>query len=197
MRHYRKAIDHVKQAIRANHSIYIYYISLSRFYSSLHDESTAMAVLDSALNYDRSLSDIWLAKGDIHKLSERYEDALKNYEIASAYDSKNWKGYYKQGVVLYYLGRLDEALSMLEKAFSFGPNQSGINHFLGLVFLSKENSQSALSFLTEASKLNPDDANIWFHLGQAQSHLSEIGKSRVSFEKSLEIRFPASRKREI
>ncbi|PCI97039.1 MAG: hypothetical protein COB15_08730, partial [Flavobacteriales bacterium] len=139
------------------------------------------------LSIDRSLSEIWLAKGNIHKSSERYEEALKDYKIASAYDSQNWKGLYKQGVVLFYLGRLDEALSKLETALSFDSDQSGINHFLGLVFLAKENSQAALSFLTEASHQNPDNSDIWFHLGQAQSHINETEKSRISFERSLEI----------
>ena len=177
MRHYGEAIDHVQQAIRANHSIYIYYLSLSRFFSSLHDETTALAVLDSAHQYDRSIPEIWIAKGDIHKSGERFEDALKAYQISSSYDSKNWKGYYKQGVVQYYLGRLNEALSSLELAHEIDSTQSEINHFLGLVHLKQEKVQMANFYLVKASMADGSNADILFHLGQSYSYLKKIQKA--------------------
>ena len=187
MRHYSEAIDHVQQAIRANHSIYIYYLSLSRFFSNLHDETTALAVLDSAHQYDRSIPEIWIAKGDIHKSGERFEDALKAYQISSSYDSKNWKGYYKQGVVQYYLGRLNEALSSLELAHEIDSTQSEINHFLGLVHLKQEKVQMANFYLVKASMADGSNADILFHLGQSYSYIKKIQKAKLNFERSLEI----------
>ncbi len=122
-----------------------------------------MAVLDSALNYDRSLDAVWIAKGDIHKTAEQYEDVLNNYKIASSYNLDDWKGYYKQGVVLYYLGRLDSAQSVLEVAAEKNPHQSGINHFLGLVHLEKNNPIDAqLSFSTAVIKYNCASIGLFF-----------------------------------
>ena len=187
MRNFGPAIDHIKQAIQRNHAVYVYYLSLSQIYASLHNETMAMAVLDSALNYDRSLAAIWIAKGDIHKISERYEKALQNYEIASSYSLEDWKGYYKQGVVLYYLGRLDSAQYVLEVALEKEPYQSGINHFLGLVHLGRNNPAIAKSYLTIASKKDSSNSDIYFHLGQSQNHLKQFDQARISLENSIHI----------
>ena len=187
MRNYGPALDHAKQAIRRNHAIYTYYLSLSRIYASLHNEIMAMAVLDSALNYDRSLAAVWIAKGDIHKTAERYEDALNDYKIASSYNLDDWKGYYKQGVVLYYLGRLDSAQSVLEAAAEKHPHQSGIHHFLGLVHLGKNDLAEAQLYLTIASEKDSVNGDIWFHLGQAYKHLKQFEQARASLENAIGI----------
>ena len=187
MRNYKQAIQHGRLAIHGNHSVYIYYISLSRFFISLHDEENAMAILDSAHQYDRSIPEVWIAKGDIHKSSERYEDALRSYKIASSYDSKNWKGYYKQGVVQYYLGQLNEAHTILELANEMDSTQSSIHHFLGLVYLGRENAKKANTYLLKASQIDSFNANILFHLGQSFSHLNNHENAKLNFVKSLNI----------
>jgi len=187
MRNYGPAINHIKQAIQRNHAVYIYYISLSRIYASLHNEAMAMAVLDSALNYDRSLAAIWIAKGDIHKTAERYEVALQDYKIASSYRLEDWKGYYKQGVVLYYLGRLDDAKSILETASEKQSHQSGINHFLGLVHLGKNNPAKAKLYLTKAIEKDSSNSDIYFHLGQSHRHLKQFEQARISLENAVRI----------
>ena len=187
MRNYGPALDHVKKAIRRNHAIYTYYLSLSRIYTNLHNDVMAMAVLDSALNYDRSLDAVWIAKGDIHKTAEQYEDALNNYKIASSYNLDDWKGYYKQGVVLYYLGRLDSAQSVLEVAAEKNPHESGINHFLGLVHLEKNNPIDAQLYLITAVEKDSVNGDIWFHLGQAYKHLKQFEQARASLENAIGI----------
>ena len=146
-----------------------------------------MAVLDSALNYDRSLEAVWIAKGDIHKTAEQYEDALNDYKIASSYNLDDWKGYYKQGVVLYYLGRLDSAQFVLEVAAEKHPHQSEINHFLGLVHLGKNDPAEAQLYLTIASEKDSVSGDIWFHLGQAYKHLKQLKEARASLENAVGI----------
>ena len=187
MRNYGPAITHIKQAIQRNHAVYVYYLSLSRIYTSLHNEAMAMAVLDSALNYDRSLAVVWIAKGDIHKIAERYEVALQNYEIASSYSLEDWKGYYKQGVVLYYLGRLDDAQSALEVATEKQPHQSGINHFLGLVYLGKNNPTIAKLYFSKASEIDSSTSDIYFHLGQSHRHLKQFEQARIALGNAVRI----------
>ena len=186
MRNYGPAINHIKQAIQRNHAVYVYYLSLSRIYASLHNEAMAMAVLDSALNYDRSLATVWIAKGDIHKTAERNEAALQDYKIASSYSLEDWKGYYKQGVVLYYLGRLDSAQSMLETAENYS-DQSGINHFLGLVHLGRNNPAVAKLYLIKSSEKDTSNSDIYFHLGQSHRHLKQFEQARISLENALRI----------
>jgi len=146
-----------------------------------------MAVLDSALHYDRSLAAVWIAKGDIHKTAERYEAALQDYKIASSYSLEDWKGYYKQGVVLYYLGRLDDAKSVLETASEKQSHQSGINHFLGLVHLGKNNPAKAKLYLTKASEKDSSNSDIYFHLGQSHRHLKQFEQARISLENAVRI----------
>ena len=187
MQNYRPAIHHINQAIRIVRTNQFYYLSLSRIYSELQDASIAMAILDTALQYNRTLPEIWLAKGDLNKSSELYEDALSDYKIATSYDRDNWKGYYKQGVVLYYLGRLGEAQSMLEKAHVINSDNGSINHFMGLVFLAKEDAKSAKLFFQDASEKDPVNGDIWFHLGQAYKHLKQFEQARASLENAIGI----------
>jgi tetratricopeptide (TPR) repeat protein len=182
MRQYSLAIHHVKQAIRGVHTNPFYYLTLSKIHAGLQDVSTALAILDSALSFNRKIPEIWFAKGDLHKSMELYEEALHNYKIAASYHTDHWKGYYKQGVVLYYLGRLDEAKTMLEKARSIDSENGGINHFLGLVYLSMENARFAKPYLLEAAVQDSGNAHIWFHLGQAHSHLNEVALAEKCFE---------------
>ena len=77
------------------------------------------------------------------KSGSRYEDALKQYKLATLISPDDWQGYYKQGVVLYYLSRMEEAKEALTKANEISLDNGMVFHFRGLVALAENDLKTA------------------------------------------------------
>jgi Flp pilus assembly protein TadD len=80
-----------------------------------------------------------------------------------------------QPYVLNYLGytwalrgeNLPQAAAMLKQAAGLAPNEGAIVDSLGFVNLKEGDTQMAVKLLTQAVEMDPDDAEVNAHLGDA------------------------------
>jgi len=163
-----------------------YYITLSHIYDHMQQEKKAFAALQDALTIDRSVAEIYIERGNIHKNAGRFEDALKEYNLAVLIKPELWLSHYKSGVALYYLTRLNEAETALLKAEELHPESGSTYHFLGMVSLAKDNNKAAEDRLLKAAELEGTSADIWFHLGEVQMRSEQWNNAEKSLLKSYD-----------
>ncbi|GIT57588.1 MAG: hypothetical protein Ct9H300mP18_10170 [Candidatus Neomarinimicrobiota bacterium] len=153
----------------------------------MHQEKKAFAALQDALTIDRSVAEIYIERGNIHKNAGRFEDALKEYNLAALIKPELWLSHYKSGVALYYLTRLDEAETAFLKAEELKSENGSIYHFLGMVSLARDNNKAAENRLLEAAELDDTNGDIWFHLGEVQMRTEQWEDAENSLLKSYDI----------
>jgi tetratricopeptide (TPR) repeat protein len=164
-----------------------YYITLSHIYDHMHQEKRAFAALQDALTIDRSVAEIYIERGNIHKNAGRFEDALKEYNLAVLIKPELWLSHYKAGVALYYLTRLDEAETAFLKAERLYSESGSTYHFLGMVSLARDNNKIAEDRLLKAAELEGTNGDIWYHLGDAQMRTEQWKDAEKSLLKSYDI----------
>jgi len=86
-------------------------------------------------------------------LTEDLATKLKIYESATKVYSNEWKGYNNAGYVCLKLGKIDEAITYLEKANTLMPNNGTIINNLGVASMWKKDYDKAKSYFTTAQGL--------------------------------------------
>lgn len=104
----------------------------------------------------------WL--GDIDK-------ALREYEIALKFDSKNALALQLTAIAYSWRGEMDKALEYFLKAEEYGPERSDIKMNLGSVYHSFGNFDKSLFYFRKALKLNPKNPLYNFQLGALYKRL--------------------------
>ena len=85
------------------------------------------------------------------------------------------------------LGHLDQARSEFEAALTDGLDAFACHHALAVIAAQQGRWPDALPHLTEAIRLNPDHAQIWFNRGVALKALNQLDDAVASFEMALTI----------
>jgi tetratricopeptide (TPR) repeat protein len=96
--------------------------------------------------------------------------------------------YAEQGV------RLDEALSLIEKAAKLRPDSGYIADSLGWVYFQKGQYDDAVRYLEKATVLTPDDPTINEHLGDAYFKKERYEESLERYKKAISLNHPDKEK---
>ena len=106
-------------------------------------------------------TNIWFHKGSELMNSEKYDEAIKAYDVAieiNPHDSKAW--YYK-GVALSELGMPDEALKAYDKVIKINPNNSDAWTNKGLTLTTSGKYDEAIKAYDKAIEINPQYSHAW------------------------------------
>ena len=79
---------------------------------------------------------------------------------------------------------LDGAITLLEEAVTYLPNDFETYHLLGVAYGQKGNTQKAISYFTKEIELAPDNPTAYFNLGIAYQHLGDVTNAQINFEKA-------------
>lgn len=93
-----------------------------------------------------------------------------------------------RGVVLYQLGRVDEALTELEEFVAHEPNSLQGRRTLSLVLASAGKSLEAIDQLLVALEMEPDDATLWLRMAALQTAIGRVDGARAAYERVVEVR---------
>ena len=78
-----------------------------------------------------------------------------------------------------------EAQGEFEAEIREHPEEFAPAYFLGVVFESKRNWERAKSYLEQAASMEPDDADVHFHLGEVESESGDLAEAVKNLEKSI------------
>ena len=182
--------NEVYESISKNSDVY-YAVQLKKAnnFIKMNDYDSAELLLKSlALDYDNA--QIYLDLGDVLRMKNRHEEAIKYYKQAIKHyknDSNVWVLYYALGVSFEQNGQWDQAEKELKKALKLSNNHYLVLNYLGYTWIKQgTNVNDAFAMIVSAYNQAPNDANISDSLGWALYNLGYYGMAVGYIEKAAE-----------
>jgi tetratricopeptide (TPR) repeat protein len=156
------------------------------------NEGAAAAFLRAAELMPGQAKPRYLA-GKALERAEKLPEAIKQYELASAADSKSFDIFFQWGLTLVRVGRNAEAETPLRQAIALKPDFSQARHLLVSVLLDEQKFDTATAELTEYLKRSPSDlisriqlASTLDDLGKPAEALAELDRADASAPPDLD-----------
>lgn len=159
--------------------------------SELGDKDTALAHLDKiAASNPHNISAL-LAKGDILRTSNKFDQAIAAYDSAIArvkiIQKPDWIAYFSRGVCYDRINQFDKTEADMKRALEISPNEPDVLNYLGYSWLTKHhNVQQATKMIEEAYDERPEDAQIIDSMGYALYVGGDFTSAQEYFEQALE-----------
>jgi tetratricopeptide (TPR) repeat protein len=177
-----------KKAIERDNSLLSAYMNLGQLYHQAGKTDQAEKEYDAILAKDPKAIQAHMLLGIIHesrkeyaKAQIRYETILKlNPKFAPAANNLAWM-LAEQG------GNLDVALSYAQTAREQKPDHPHIADTLGWIYYKKNAYLLAVNLLKEAAEKLPNDPEVHFHLGMAQSKNGDTTGAKKSLQTALKL----------
>jgi len=155
----------------------------------------AIAYLERAIEVHPNYKNAYLIKGNAHYYLQQYDEAIKTYEICLRIDP-NFKDAMTNLAVNYRdAGRqagekennIAKAEGYLQKAYELKPNDAETVRLLGIVFGIQGKHAEAITFFTKASEMMPDNASVYYNLGNAYKSIGDETNAKINLQKALSI----------
>lgn len=192
----RKAIQEFKQAADLDPNYALAFVGLADSYLLLEEYSgasasetlpQARAFATRALEIDESLGEAHVSLGVINVQMWNYSEAEKNFKRAIELNPKYSTTYLWYCTLLRDTGRFDESLSVIKQAQNLDPLSSVIGVNVGIMYLVKNDADSAVKELEKVIDLDP---NYWLaHSTLALAFLKQghTDKALKAAQKGLEL----------
>ena len=125
--------------------------------------------------------------GNIYREQQRFDDALREFQIAVALDPTNVSAYNNLALTLGATGHTDEAQHAFEAALRLDPEFAAAHSNLGNLYFHRNDFDHALAEYRAAIRLNPDYAEAYNNLGSVYFRLGEPEPAEQAYRKALEI----------
>ncbi|MFO8051313.1 MAG: tetratricopeptide repeat protein [Thermoplasmatota archaeon] len=125
--------------------------------------------------------------GLIHREMGTLEPSLKYYDLASGQPDAPEEIEHDRAVVLFKLGRFEEAERSFSRAAEISPSNPMIWNNLGAVQEAQEKDEKALMSYMRSVELEDDYYPALYSLGRLLQKLGRMEESRLFMEKALEI----------
>jgi len=122
-----------------------------------------------------------------HVTQDNMPDAVAEmeYRILLEFQPDNIETRNKLAMVLYRLGKLDEANIELQRVLELEPDNFNALDSLGLVSFKQGKNQQALKYFKAAVRINSDDILVHYHLGLVQGKLGLLEEAEASLVTAL------------
>ncbi|CAI2177463.1 2203_t:CDS:2 [Funneliformis geosporum] len=159
----------------------------AKVYCSLNIYRDAIADLSKALILDPSqASNILANRGEVYRLTGRFDDALKDLDMALA-RGENSLALERRGAVLRSLGQENEALADFERIIQLNPRSFFAHKNRAEILLSFGNNDDALVNLDVALQLEPKNFTLLKCRGEILHLLGNYDKAIIDYDAALDI----------
>ncbi len=118
---------------------------------------------------------------------EKFEGALKNFDMDLESNPKDADIWRNKGFVLYVLGRYEEALEAFNNSLDIDPKNAYAWGFKGTTLYMLGRSEEALKSLDKALQKNPNIFEAWFNKGSILFELGRYKQALSAVENALRI----------
>jgi len=185
-----KAQEEFKKCLELEPSYSIAYKNIGRVYMLKNSMDKAIEEFKNAVSYNPNfgeayygLGDAYLTKGMIKEAVEGYKNAIRVLPASALISVPVYNN-------LAYIyaeedNKLDEALSMAQKAKQLAPDQPDVSDTLGWIYYKKGMYKEAITYLKEAVSKQPDNPIMRYHLGAAYHKQGLRNEAIKELESSL------------
>ena len=124
--------------------------------------------------------------GSFYEERSEYDTALKYIDKSLKICPSYFRALYNRGVVLYKMGKPEEALEEYKKALDES-TEDDIYLNMSAIYISKKDYKSAVEILLEGIEENPDSENLYYNLGCSYEKLGKRAEAVVAIKKSIEL----------
>ena len=152
----------------------------------------ALKTLEKVARLEDSI-ELQMQIGDLARSHDDYKRALKAYNaafdmIGDDTPEEYWGLYYSRGIIYERLNDWDKAEQDLQQALTFEPNHPYVLNYLGYSWADQgKNLDDALSMISKAVSLRPDDGYIVDSLGWVYFKLGEYNRAVDPLENAVEL----------
>lgn len=119
----------------------------------------------SLLYYDKAVGiqfndpELWIKKGDAHKMLKSYKESADAYQKAINADPEYTSAWVKCGAIYLLMNDKGTALEFFNTALALDPNNGEVAHQRGLVYFTMDRLEEALNDFDLAFSVEPADGN--------------------------------------
>jgi tetratricopeptide (TPR) repeat protein len=188
LKRYPDAIRHLADAIKLNPKHPDAHLLLGLTYLQTEEYGAASQAFEEGIRQNPENPDLHFNLGTAYDKLNRFEDVVKSMEAALRLDPKhadalNYLGYSyaERGI------RIEEAVSLIQRAVSLKPNNGYYVDSLGWAFFKMGLLEEALVEIQRAASLVKDDPVIFEHLGEIFLKQNRHSEAREAWLHSLEL----------
>lgn len=163
------------------------------------DEASALLgrLIESATN-DAERASLWYEKGEMYQVAGQAQPAREAYESSLKYGKANWVTLNNLAYLLAdVLGENQKALVYAQQAVALADNPSTLSELhqaldtLGWIYVGLKQYPEAVSELTRAIRLRPDEPLTYYHLGEAYRRQQQYDQAREVLDTARRTAFNA------
>jgi tetratricopeptide (TPR) repeat protein len=184
---YRRAADHIGQAIARNPGSAVYHANLAEALRSLGQLARAADCYRTALRLQPRSAEAANGLGLVHLAQGRHEEAVAQLREALRLKPDYGLACNNLGNALRLIGDLDGAVAHFRRATAIDPHLAEAHSNLGQLLLERHQPQEALAHLRTAVRLRPNLAEARNNLGNALREAGRLAEARQSYAEALRI----------
>lgn len=128
---------------------------------------------------------LWQRKGSVYRSLKRYEDALKCYDTALAFNPDAVDALTGRGTALALMGKRQRGLKACQRAVHLAPRSVTALNGLGIVLVLLGRYKEALSQFDQSLAIQPDYSKAWNNRAIALYRLGHDAETLDSLDKAL------------
>ena len=170
-------------------------IFLGRRSKRHEDNASSGSIPEEKILDQRDFQKYDLYKKGINSMSnEKFEDAVRSFELALRLDSKFVDAWIKKGYCQFHLGEYNSAIMSYEKALEVDINNVEPWNLKGLAYYKLRNYEKAIASCEKAIDVNPNDAMVWYNYACYLVLSGRIDEGLEALKRSIEIDINYARK---
>src|ERR671918_2354331 len=126
-------------------------------------------------------------KGVNSMSNEKFEDAIRSFELALRPDSKYVDAWIKKGYSQFHLGEYNSAITSYDKALEIDINNVEPWNLKGLAYYRLRNYDKAIVSCEKAIDVNPNEAMVWYNYACYLVLSGRIDEGLEALKRSIEI----------
>ncbi len=159
----------------------------------LERNDEALARINQVVGREPKHYQAHLTKGDLLRAGKRFTEASAAYDKAVALldkpEGKHWTVFYFRGIALERSKQWERAEADFRRAIALNPDQPLVLNYLGYSMIDKRiKLPEAMSMISKAVELKPNDGYVVDSLGWAHFQLGEFSEAVKHLERAVELK---------
>lgn len=145
----------------------------------------SLFAFENATKLNQSYSDAWVGKARALSCLGSYEEAIKNCDVALAFDSGNALAYALKAESFLALNRSEDARGVINEAILQNISDSSLWTLCGRIFSRMAMWDDALNCFQRATDLDTTNADAWYLSANIHDNLGEAEDALESYNQSV------------
>jgi len=155
-----------------------------------HELDPAKKIYDRMVEQLGERPQLHIIFGRAYRETDYLPEAIEEFRKALAIDPHFPRAHYYLGLTYllkYGVVKIDEAAEEFKVELISNPDEFFANYYLGIVYVIKRNWELAISFLQKAARIQPDNPDPYFYLGQSYQAMEKHDQAIEVLKKAISL----------